>query len=254
MKLLLFFLTLTLNAQITPKDFQEFFKLQKDLQSDKNQIKAINLIYKLGYPEKAKQKLYLMLSQTDKKNIKSKLLVIFNNLEKKSFDNSIINSIAYILNNYDKNPKDKEIIEIYQSKFRKKTIKKETEKIEKKEFSNNIKKTKKNNNHDTEDFDKTIETAIVLSEWLDDLDTDNSINYLSLLNDEKYFRVLYEYLIYTKTKNSNRLEKLNFKTPEYYHFMISVYKQKQNKEKSLFYLKKLNKEFPYYLKYNRIVP
>jgi hypothetical protein len=257
----------------------EFFALQKEKNSLNKDINLIISIYNLGYPEKAKQKLYILLDQFDKKDFDQNIDNILNLLNKKNFDKSILNSISYIINNKKIQPLDSEILEIYKSKDDDKGGRSNattvtdvallhpqdkddgTASSPKKEEGGRSNATTVTDvallhppkkEEEGAPLHEKIELAIVLSEWLDDLDMDNSIKYSLMMADDEYYRILYSYLSYVKNKNIKKLEKINKKSPLYYHFLISAYKEQKDKEKSLFYLNKLKQEFPYYLKYNRI--
>ena len=98
---------------LSNKDMDIFFSLQKEKESLSKNIKLINSIYNLGYQEKAKQKLYLLLAQYDKKDFDKNIKNIFDLIDKKNFDRSIINSLEFIIDKKNKKPLDKEIINIY---------------------------------------------------------------------------------------------------------------------------------------------
>jgi len=253
--LILPFLSLNLLA-LANNQMDDFFLLQKEKNSLSKDIKIISSIYHLGYPEKSKQKLYIILDKFTKEEFDKNINDIFNILNKKKFDKAILNSISFILTNKKIEPMDKEIISIY-NKGKKEQHNTTTtitslvtvQDTPKKKI---LKKEKTVKTQAIESLEKRIELAIVLSEWLDDLDIDNSIKYSIEMSDDKYYSIIYQYLNYMKNKNIEQMEKINKKSPLYYHFIISAYKNNNNHKKALIYLNKLKKEYPNYLKYNRI--
>ncbi len=239
-------------------DMDIFFSLQKEKYSLTKEIKLISSIYKLGYPEKSKQKLYILLDNYTKKEFDENINKIFTLIDKKNFDKSIVNALDFIINKKKQKPLNKEIMDIYKSKNK---IEKHdnTIKTNIKIPDNSTHKIKKNipekvpaiHKPHSGTKEKNIETAIVLSELLDDLDTDTALKYSLILQNDSYFSIISNYLRYLKNKDIKQMENINKKTPLYYHLLISIYK-KTNKEKALLYLEKIKEEYPQYLKYNRI--
>jgi len=250
----------------------DFFSLQKEKKSISRDINLIYLTHSLGYPEKSIQKLYILLDKFNKEDFDKNIKEIHSILKDKVYNKEILNSLDFLANGI-KHPKmDKETISIYESKkpvsveMNDRSSLPEAKKgsIEKKDkdlavttpkhwsksdkiLNEDTKKVEKNKN-----LAKDIELAIVLSEWLDDFDIDNSIKYSEMFKADKYYKELLSYLKYLKTKNYKELELLNQKSPTLYHILISIYKKEKNQEKVLIYTDKLKKEFPYYLKYNKI--
>jgi len=254
----IFIFLFSLNLYSTSNNLMDdFFLLQKQKKSLNKDINLIYLTYSLGYPEKSIQKLYILLDQYTKTEFDENIKEIFNILKTKDYDKDIVNAISFIINN--ENPKnlslDKEIISIYKNKKKPLVSVKKIINIEEKKQNLNKEKpiTKKNsalspkiNNREK------IELAIVASEWIDDFDMENSIKYSLMLKSDPYYFELASYLKYLNNKNLKPFEKIDKKSPTYYHFLISIYKKENNKEKALIYLNKLKKEYPYYLKYNKI--
>ena len=231
----------------------DFFLLQKQKKSLNRDINLIYLTYSLGYPEKSRQNLYLLLDKFTKPEFDQNIKEIYETLNTKGYNKDILNSMHSLINKIDPvKPFDKETILIYKEKVKmhshasqredKKSAKNEKKEM-KKVTNNKIKKSKSS---------ELTEMAIVASEWLDDFDMKNSIKYSILLKSDPYYNQIAVYLDYLKNKNIKPLEKINQKSPSYYHFLIYAYKEKKDNEKALFYFNKLKQEFPYYLKYNKI--
>jgi len=265
----------------TSKLMDDFFLLQKEKQSISKDINSIFLIHSLGYPEKSKQKLYILLDSFTKSELDKNIQEINNILKNKDYDKEIKNALAFLATKKKSKKMDKEILEIYKkktaemhghasllntkvSKDNGTALSLTKDKIEKKEKSDKIlnkentstslsnlnkKEVKKEK---TKNFASKIEEAIVLSEWIDDMDLDNSIKYSMILKGDPYYDELVLYLDYLKTQNSKTLKSFDKKSATFYHFLISIYKKENNKEKALIYLNKLKQEFPHYLKYNKI--
>ncbi len=273
-KIIKYFILFIFSLNIySSSDMNNFFSLQKEKDSLSKNIKLINSIYNLGYQEKAKQKLYILLDKYTKKEFNKNVNNILKLINKEKFDKSIINSLEFIIDKKPKKLLDKEIISIYNSKNEdnkniKKEINKSTDLAKSKDKTvfyptknTNGEKNKKNKNNElntvhkhninSTPLNKNIETAIVLSELLDDLDIEMALKYSLVLPNDPYFSIISQYLNYLKNKNIKQVESINKKNPLYYHLLISIYKN-NNQEKAKIYLDKIKKEYPKYLKYNRI--
>jgi len=267
----------------------DFFLLQKEKKSISKDINLIFLTHSLGYPEKSKQNLYILLDKFTKIEFDKNIKEIYEILKDKDYNKEIQNALAFLATEKKSKKMDKEILEIYKKKTiavsaddesissitkdkRIEEYKKSLEakriaeakkiadekKLAEKEKSDKILNKEKNimekdnKKEKIKNFGAKIEEAIVLSEWIDDMDLDNSIKYSMILKGDPYFDELVLYLDYLKTRSSKHLKNSDKKSAIYYHFLISVYKKENNKEKALIYLNKLKQEFPHYLKYNKI--